>query len=372
MYAEDTPLNKKYLIAEAIAPQKGENARIGVKIKQKVRSAFENDVEKDEKVDHYGVREGFLTFVKKGEILVTRIPPTRGKPGFTVTGIKLEGFLGNDVTLDLVQGDYTELNGNNLIAKVDGIFKRKDKKLNIEQVIELEHDLGIKTGSIILPLDSDIELIVPGDIKSGFIVQCNKITVAGTVEDAKITARNLEVKNGIVGSSDLPIQADYLTTNFIIGKRIVLSRIINIKREISGGSTIHADFVRSQIIQECTIFARYGVWTKFLYGKNNILVGVNIKENAEFQKLTQQMGIVETTLKEFNISDQSLLKKAGQIRSMAQRMPQNPAVQKEFKKLNDIVSKIKALEKIKKTLDNKHQQYIEKMYATGSHSNWLN
>lgn len=354
--------NRKFQVAEAIPPKVGENAKIRIKIAPKKPLAESAEDDPDKKIDHYGVREGFITFIRKGTILATRIPPTIGKDGYTVRRENIKGLLGSDISLDVIQGDYTKIEGSNLVAKVDGIFKRRDNKLHIEQIIELKQDLGIKTGSIILPLDADIELIIPGDIKSGFSVQCNKIMVAGTVEDAKVTARFLEVKKGIVGTSDLPIKADFLTTSFVIGKRRIKSRVINILREISGGSSVESDFVCSQIIQECSITAKYGVWTKYLYGKNSILVGVDIKENEEYQNLTKQLQGVESVRKDTELSNQSLLKKDEYLRSIAKRMPNNPSIAKELIKLQEVEEKILKLERIKETIEEKLRHLSKSMY----------
>lgn len=363
---KDKLFNRKYLVAEAIPPKAGKNAEIRMRITPKERPTYDKGIDKEKQVDHYGIREGFITFVEKGEILSTRIPATQGENGFTVTGDEIEGILGKDVSLDTIQGQNTKIDGNNLFAAVDGIFKKIGKKINIEQSITLENDLGIKTGSIILPLEADIELIVPGDIKSGFRVQCNKITVMGTVEDAVIKARFLEVKNGIVGTSDNPIIVDFITTGFIIGTRRIKSRLVEVNKEISGGSFIQADFVRSQIIQECSITAKYGVWTKYLYGKNNIQVGVDIKESQEHRKLSLHLKTVENYLREVESTNKRLFMKADSIREMAIRMPNNPSVKKEFTKLSEAIDKIKKLENIKKGLTEKLQEHIKKMYITGS------
>ena len=175
----------KFLIAEAVPPKIGENGKIEIKMKPKERPTYDKGVDSERKVDHYGVREEFIKYVKECEVLASRIPPTRGANGFTVTGKIIEGILGKDISFLDVQGKNTKIVGNDLIAIKEGILKKEGSKLNIEQSITLERDLGIKTGSIILPLEADIEIIVPGDIKSGFRVQCHKIIVMGNVEDAK-------------------------------------------------------------------------------------------------------------------------------------------------------------------------------------------
>lgn len=363
---QNRKFDHKFLVAEAIPPEIGENGEIQIKVKLKERPTYDKGVDAERKVDHYGVREDFIKYVKESDILASRIPPTRGTNGFKVTGKKIEGILGKDVSWSDVQGKNTKVVGNDLIAIKEGILKSEGSKLNIEQNIILERDLGIKTGSIILPLEADIEMIIPGDIKSGFKVQCHKITVMGNVEDAKITAKIMEVKRGIVGTSDTPIVVDYLTVGFIIGTRKIKSKFVNVKKEISGGSTIQADFVRSHIIQECSITAKYGVWTDYLYGKNNIWVGIDIYENEEYNNWLQKLEDFDKELKKMKSSSQNLLKKADSVKEMAARMPNNPLVKKEFEKLNEVVNKISNIEKVKEALERKLQLHQDKMYVSGS------
>jgi len=358
--------NHKFLVAEAIPPQTGENATIQIKIKPKERPTYEKGVDAERRVNHYGVKEGFITYVKEGEILGTRIPPKRGANGFTVTGNKIDGILGRDISWLDFQGKDTKVVDNDLIAVNDGILKKEGLKLSIEQYIKLEGDLGIKTGSIILPLEADIEMFIPGDIKGGFSVQCRKITVMGNIEDARIRAKILEVKRGIVGTSDMPIVVDYLTTGFIMGTRKIKSKFINVKKEISGGSKIQADFVRSHVIQKCTVIAKYGVWTDHLYGSNNIWVGIDVDKNEEYNNWSRQLEGVEKALKEMESSNQNLLKKADSVREMAKRMPNNPLIKKELAKINEIMDKMSKIEKVQETLKQNLQLHRDKMYVSGS------
>jgi len=354
--------NKKYIVAEATAPKLGESAILKLKIRLKKLNPSEDDKSEDEKVDHYGPKEGFIRYVEKGQLIAIRIPPTRGKHGTNIIGDKMDGVLGKDISLEVIQGHFTKIEGNCLVAGINGIFKRKDNKLHVERIIEIRHDIGLATGSIILPLEADIELIIYGDIKSGFTVQCRTIEVMGTIEDARVNARFLEVRNGIVGKSDLPITADYLTAGFVIGKRNIISRLLIINKEISGGSTIESDFVCAQIIQECTITAKYGIWTKYLYGKNVLLVGVKIKVNDEYNNLLEQLTQVDYELKESARTNSSLLKKAGSITEMAKRMPNNLAINRELTKIKEVYKTNKKNEKLKAALEEEIQKITKNMY----------
>lgn len=358
--------NQKILVAEGLMPQAGKHGRIQIKIKPKERPTYDRGIDADKKIDHYGEREGFITFIKEGTILASRVPPTHGRNGCTVTGRQINGILGKDVNLAMVRGRNTIIAGMDLIAAKDGVLKREKKKLNVDQNIELEQDLGMKTGSIVLPLESDIDLYIPGDIQSGFTAQSRKITVMGAVEDAKVTAKILQVRKGIVGISDKPIVADYLETGFIIGTRKIISRFVRVKKEISSGCQIRADFVRSHVIQECSITARYGVWTDYLYGYNKIRVGADIAKNEEYNTWIEKLEGVKRALEDIRITNHNALKKAISVKRMAAKMPNNRQVQKEFQRISEIIVKISKVQKVKEDLEEKIKRHGLNMYIAGS------
>ncbi|MFC1725323.1 flagellar assembly protein A [candidate division KSB1 bacterium] len=358
--------NKEYVAAEGIPPQIGENAKIKIAVKSAERSTYDRGVDAAKKVDHYGVREGFIIYVKSGDLLAFRVPPAPGKNGKTVTGKDIEGILGKDISLTKIQGINTKIDGNNIFAAKDGIFNKKENKISVDQIITLPGDLNFATGSVILPLEADIELTVPGDIKSGFKVQCSKITVMGNIEDAQVTAKYLEVKRGIVGKSDLPIVADNLSADFITGSRKIRAKYLEVNKEITGGSKIFANFVRAKIIQECAVTVRYGLWADYLYGNNDILAGVDIDENEEYLVWIRQLKGVEKVINEESLKNRSLLKKEDAIRSMAERMPKTPSIQKELRNLNDLREKLQKFEKIKRVLKERLKLHQQKMYISGS------
>ncbi|MFC1553609.1 flagellar assembly protein A [candidate division KSB1 bacterium] len=362
----DKLFNRKYQIASVIPPKKGDNAKIKLITKKKERSSFDKGVNKDIKVDHYGVREDFLTLVRKDQLILKRIPPTQGESGFSVSGKEIPGLFGTDVSWKLLSGNNTYVRDNCLFASIDGALERIEGSFNVKNIITLENDVGLKTGSIILPLDADIELIVPGDVKNGFTVQCRDIKIMGTLGDAKVKAKSLEVNRGIVGTSDLPIMADHIKTGFINGTRRIKSKYIEIKKEATGGCEIHSDFVKSHILQECKIVSKYGVWTKYLFGKNDILVGVDVTQNEKFENWNRQLKGVVNILNETKEKNHGLIKKADKVKAMAKRMPDNPKIKDEVKKTNEVMFKITKLENIKNSLEKEIQKHFKLMYVGGS------
>ncbi len=359
-------LNEKVLVAKAVAPKDGSPGSIYVEVKPKERSTYDRGVDAEKRVDHYGEREGFITYVRAGQVIAGYVPPAKGEPGFTVTGKIIEAEPGKDITFSKCQGKNTKIVGDKLIAEREGILLRDEGTFSVMREIAIDGDLGIKTGSVLLPLEADIDLTIGGDIKSGFTVQCRNIVVYGSVEDATVTAKVLDVKKGIVGTSAKTVTADLVTAGYIAGTRRIKAKYLQVAREISGGSRIEADFVRSSIIQECSVTVKYGVWTDYLFGGNRVWAGVNIEESAEYRAWSARLADIEKTLGEMKEKSLQLLKKEDSVRAMASRMPNNPVVQKEWMKITEAKENIAKAERAKQALEQKIREHMEKMFFDGS------
>ena len=103
---------RSVLIAEAIKPGIGENARIEPFINISKRSkAKERD---DGSVDFHDLGE--ITSVTQGQQLYRRIPPKPGKPGTDVRGDDLPGLPGKDIRIVLGNGTKIDENDPDLVV----------------------------------------------------------------------------------------------------------------------------------------------------------------------------------------------------------------------------------------------------------------
>jgi len=134
--------------------------------------------------------------VKKGDMLVSIIPPTEGEDGITVTGKIIKAQSGKKAKISL--GKNVELieDKNYVIAKADGQVTFVGDKLSVLEVFEV-NNVDINTGNI----DFVGNVVVKGDVKSGFSIKAGgKIDVLGVVEGAILEAEgDIVIKNGIQG-----------------------------------------------------------------------------------------------------------------------------------------------------------------------------
>ncbi|MFZ7104620.1 MAG: FapA family protein [Peptococcaceae bacterium] len=163
-------------------------------------------------VDFYNIR--LIQSVEKGQLLVEKIPATKGIPGMTVTGKEIPALNGKDIILPL---------GKNLVASEDylkgfaaceGHVVIVDRRVSVLPVYEVDGDVDFSTGNI----DFIGNVVVKGNIKEGFTVKAKgDIEVFGTVEGGNISSSgNIVIKKGIRGLKKSLIEAvGSIYSNFI-------------------------------------------------------------------------------------------------------------------------------------------------------------
>ncbi len=362
---ENKRFNKKISVAEYIEPEIGDDARVEIIKKPKKASEVTPVKKENDEIDYYSPREGFITYVRKGETLATKYPPTRGKPGQNVLGRVIPGKFGKEMSLDLFKGSNTKIAGDKLIAKSNGVISLKALQVNVESTHRINDNIGRNTGSIDLPKEIDITLMIQGDIQRGFSVKCHKLFVTGCIEDAKIDCNLLNVKGGIVGVGDKPIEADYISVGFINGERKVIGKIVNVSREISSGAQVMAELVKAYTIQGTSITAKDAIWTDYINGKNTIMVGIDYKAKMEHDELSIKIAEISEPLEELRNVSYAGAKRMKQLKELSKLNPKHPLLQKELPKILEIKEKLGKFEKLNETLNKRKDECEKEIYAEG-------
>ena len=136
-------------------------------------------------------------FVSEQTVLVTRVPPIAGAPGYDVLGVVIEPPAVRDADLRQVAGTNTEVVGETLVAGITGrpVVNARGA-VDVLPVFEVPGNLDFHVGNIEFPGD----VIVRGDVRPGFsIVAGGSVTVGGLVEGASITAGHDVMVLGTVG-----------------------------------------------------------------------------------------------------------------------------------------------------------------------------
>ena len=169
------------------------------KIKPLVQSAQERILRPKERGDGtVDMRDlGDIICVRVGEPLAQKIPPTKGKEGYTVTASPLTPEAGQDT--DLVAGEGTAISGTNkdvLVSKLVGLPKIIDNGMTVDKVYQVKK-VDISTGHI----DFKGSVVIEGDVAEGMkVFATGDITISGTVESAEINAGgDITIAGGIIG-----------------------------------------------------------------------------------------------------------------------------------------------------------------------------
>ena len=241
---QDNPIYREnYLIAEGIAPQKGNDA--------KILYNFEIDNTqvrlKEAQNGQINFRElNLIQNVIEGQPLAQKIPAEEGKSGRTVTGKYLPASAGKDVELQL--GKNTRLAEDNLtvVAETNGQVLLIKNKINVEPIMTIEGDLSLKTGNIQF-LGT---VYIKGNVPDGYSVKAaGNIEVKGTVGKAVLDAEgDIVVSQGIAGKEGGHIRA---------GKSIWSKFIQNIEMVEAGDCVIVSDgILNSKIIANHKVICR--------------------------------------------------------------------------------------------------------------------
>ncbi len=219
---ESTRSLKAVVIAEAVAPGVGENARIEQYVSISKRSkAVERE---DGSVDYRDLGE--ITSVSKGQNLFRRIPPTVGAPGIDITGTEIPGLLGKDIKVIPGNGTaFDESDPDLVVAVAEGELIFKGGVLHVSEIHDVKGDVDYSSGNLKF-LGS---IRIKGSVKAGFTVEAGgSVQVNGNVEDATIIAgSDITVMGGFAGTGQGLIQASRdVFIKFVENQRVEAGRDI--------------------------------------------------------------------------------------------------------------------------------------------------
>jgi len=129
--------------------------------------------------------------------LLQKIPPSKGRAGFTVFGQELEARDGED--RDFKPGEGTRVSdtdANLIVADRTGMPSFSENSVQVDDVMQL-NNVDVSTGHV----KFKGSVIVTGNVSEGMKVTCSgDITVGGYVDSAELHAEgNITVRKGCIG-----------------------------------------------------------------------------------------------------------------------------------------------------------------------------
>jgi len=189
-------------VANGQEPENGRNGRLVYHVDFK--REHKPMIREDGTVDYRHL--DLITNVEKGQVLVSMVPPTEGKPGKTVTGHVVAARPGKAVALPKGKNVVISKNKLELIAAIDGKADLIDGKVHVFAVYEIKQNVDNSTGNI----DFVGNVIIKGNVLTGFEVKAGGyIEVWGVVEGARLIAKgDVVLKQGMQGMEKGFIQSE--------------------------------------------------------------------------------------------------------------------------------------------------------------------
>jgi len=227
--------------------------------------------------------------VEAGQLLVTRLPATDGKPGKTVTGEEIKQRLGKEIMFP--RGKNVEINEDKtkMHALCSGLVEFVNNSVNVSSVYDVKGDCDISVGNI----DFDGSVHVHGSVRSGYTIRASGcVIIDGGVEAATIIAGgNVEVKGGMQGGSKGLIESGGAVSILYVERGIIradgpVMLDVSIHSTIEAGESITARGQRGAIIggrvgSTGSIIANYvGALS---HTRTEIAVGVTPRKRARLQ-----------------------------------------------------------------------------------------
>jgi uncharacterized protein (DUF342 family) len=179
------------LVAEGKKVKDTVNDQLTILFKDKQKKI----VSEDETIDFRNINE--IVTVRSGEIIATLVKGLEGKPGISISGkvIKPEVYK----VLQLNAGEGCKIDGNNIIATVDGRPDFKNNTISVNKIYEATSDVDLATGN--LNFTGDIH--IGANVSQGMTIKAGKsISIDGSVEGSHIISNDQTlIKGSIIGST---------------------------------------------------------------------------------------------------------------------------------------------------------------------------
>jgi uncharacterized protein (DUF342 family) len=324
------PFSGEYLIAQGKPPKEGQDSSVEYLFELDPKEKLEeklNGKDESKQIDFKSI--SLISYVKKGDVIAKKIPAIQGEFGTNVYGRSIKPkILGKDRKLSIGKNVELSEDGMEAIAKVDGIPKITDKRLIIENVLNISGNIDYSTGNV----EFSGDIFVHGDVKPGFSVSCGgNIEISGVIEAATVLAKgNIIVREGIKGMDKGMVRSE----ESVISKYIE-SANIEAKNVLTTGPIINSMVTADETIK--------------LEGRKGDIIGGNCRASVEINAncIGSSIG-VETTV-EVGIPPE-LLEESSILEAQLKLDTEN------MKKVDNLLKGLKTLQKVGKLTPEREEQ----------------
>ncbi len=347
------------LVAKGRLSQQGKDA--GIKWHENPNQSKERYIiDSNGSINFYSLKS--ITSITEGTHLLTYIPPTKGKDGFTITGSRLEGKQGKPLSFRAGDNIQKSQDGIEWYAGCSGKYQLYNNILEVQPLYYVDGDVDFSAGNI----DFIGDVVINGNILDGFEVKATgHITVQGTIEAAFVEAgKNVEVRQGIFGkekgmviagqdiissflqNADVDADRNIIVSNQILNSTVCALRNIEVKT--GKGSIIGGTAIAGHQINARTVGTEYGT-------KTVIEVGTNYQVLQDMNTISLKKTNLESQQK---ILEDFLSKKKEQLTSLSDTDSEKDAL------LNTALRKRDQLKQVISHLAVKYRDLAKNLYTT--------
>lgn len=186
-------------------------------------------------------RKMFIS-VRKGQLIATKVPATKGTPGTNVLGHPIPQQEGHDITVSGIDNaSYDEKSGE-VRASKPGILSVVKNTIKVCSKLTIPGDINFSTGNI----EANDAVDIGGSILPGFQVNTRgDLRIGGGVRSATVTAQgNVLVQEGVGGKQTIMRVSGDLDIPFVEQATVIAGGTIIIRRQayysrVFAGGAIH-------------------------------------------------------------------------------------------------------------------------------------
>lgn len=299
------------VIAKGLPPRNGRPSKLQPLVQNALERILQPQGVGTARVDMRNL--GDVICVKKGTELLRRLPPGKGRSGFTITGAKIPPKSGEWVNFRPGEGTIiSERDENLLLADISGMPKFKDQKMWVDETFICK---GVNVGSGNINYDGAV--LVNGDVTEKMqIIASGDVTINGFVESAHIQAGgDIIITEGAMGKVNDNV-TEYSTQLFAKGS-VHVQHGQGLDINCNGSVTIGRQLAYSRIT--CKGEVTVGAVDK----PNGNIFGCTIKCNSKLAAGT--VGAVSGSSLSIDFSDgfNSLLERKDTLDELLRQIRQN-------------------------------------------------
>jgi len=194
----------------------------------------------DGRID-YHERRMFIG-VRKGQLIATKVPATRGTSGINVLGLPITQKEGQNITVKAGENVLFDEKSGEIRATKPGVLSVVQNAIKVSSKLTIPGDINFSTGNI----EAHDSVEIGGTVQSGFQVNAHgDLKISGGVRSATVISQgNVLVKEGVVGKQTLMRVAGDLDVLFVeqagitVGGTVLIRKNAYFSRIVAGGDIV--------------------------------------------------------------------------------------------------------------------------------------